>query len=104
VSTAPTAAATAPASTAVTPGEKRLETVKSFRTHEKDTGSPQVQIALITERINSINDHLRKQRKDHASRRGLLQLVGQRNRLLKYLARTDREGYKKLIGTLGLRK
>lgn len=88
----------------LTTAEKRVETVKQFRTHDKDTGSPQVQVALLTERINMLNEHLRKAKKDHAGRRGLLILVGQRNRLLKYLSRTDREGYKKLIGTLGLRK
>jgi small subunit ribosomal protein S15 len=84
--------------------EKRQEIVKSYRTHEKDSGSPQVQIALLTERINGINEHLKKARKDHATRRGLLMLVGRRNRLLKYLQKVDRESYKKLIGSLGLRK
>lgn len=90
--------------TAVTPAEKKQETIKSYRTHEKDSGSPQVQIALLTERINSINEHLKKARKDHSTRRGLLILVGRRNRLLKYLQKNDREGYRKLIGSLGLRK
>lgn len=88
----------------MTTAEKRVETVKQFRKHDKDTGSPQVQIALLTERITHINEHLRKAKKDHAGRRGLLLMVGQRNRLLKYMGRTDREGYKKLIATLGLRK
>jgi small subunit ribosomal protein S15 len=88
----------------MTTAEKRLDIVKQFRTHEKDTGSPQVQIALLTDRINHINEHLRTQKKDHAGRRGLLMLVGQRNRLLKYLQRNDSEAYKKLIQTLGLRK
>jgi small subunit ribosomal protein S15 len=90
--------------TAVTPAEKKQECIKSYRTHEKDSGSPQVQIALLTERINMINEHLKKARKDHSTRRGLLILVGRRNRLLKYLQKNDREGYRKLIGSLGLRK
>lgn len=90
--------------TALTPAEKRQEIIASYRTHDKDTGSPQVQIALLTERINAINEHLKTARKDHHTRRGLLMLVGRRNRLLKYLQRTDREGYKKLIASLGLRK
>ena len=90
--------------TAVTPAEKKQEIIKSYKTHETDSGSPHVQIALLTDRINSINEHLKKARKDHATRRGLLMLVGRRNRLLKYLARTEREGYRKLIASLGLRK
>jgi small subunit ribosomal protein S15 len=90
--------------TAQTTAEKRRDIVTNYRTHEKDTGSPHVQIALLTERINSINEHLKVAKKDHASRRGLLMLVGRRNRLLKYIQRVDREGYKKLIASLGLRK
>lgn len=90
--------------TALTPAEKRQEIIGSYRTHEKDTGSPQVQIALLTDRINAINEHLKTARKDHHTRRGLLIMVGRRNRLLKYLQKTDREGYKKLIASLGLRK
>src|SRR5438045_375122 len=65
--------------------ERRKEIVESHRTHEKDTGSPQVQIALLTERIKAITDHLKGHRKDHTTRRGLRMLVGQRNRLLRYL-------------------
>ncbi len=88
----------------MTPDEKRREIVANYRTHEKDTGSPQVQVALLTDRINSITAHLRKAKKDHHGRRGLLKLVGRRNRLLKYLNRVEHEDYKKLIQSLGLRK
>lgn len=84
--------------------EQRQEIVTKFRTHPTDTGSPQVQVALLTARINYLNDHLKVAKKDHASRRGLLILVGQRNRLLKYLSREDNQEYKRLISTLGLRK
>ena len=79
-------------------------TVDSTRRHAKDTGSTEVQIAAITTRIGELQGHFRTHRKDHASRRGLLLLVGKRNRLLKYMARTDREGYLSLIKRLGLRK
>jgi len=84
--------------------EQRQEIVAKFKTHPTDTGSPQVQVALLTARINYLNDHLKVARKDHSSRRGLLILVGQRNRLLKYLSREDNPEYKRLITTLGLRK
>jgi len=84
--------------------DKRVELVSSFRTHDKDSGSPQVQVSLLTERIKYITEHLKTHRKDHTTRRGLLMLVGKRNRLLRYLGRTDRDGYQKLINTLGLRK
>ncbi len=84
--------------------DKRKELVASFRTHEKDSGSPQVQVAILTERIRSITEHLKTHRKDHPTRRGLLVLVGQRNRLLRYLSKVDRTGYQKLIQSLGLRK
>ena len=84
--------------------EQRQEIVNQHKTHPKDTGSAQVQVALLTARINYLNDHLKVAKKDHASRRGLLRLVGQRNRLLKYLSREDHEEYKRLIGNLGLRK
>jgi small subunit ribosomal protein S15 len=84
--------------------EKRQELICTYRTHEKDTGSPQVQIALLTERINQLTEHLKVHKKDQSSRRGLLMLVGQRNSLLKYLAREDRQRYLDLIGQLGLRK
>ena len=72
--------------------------------HESDTGSPQVQIALLTQRINELTEHLRTHRKDHYSRRGLLKLVGRRRRLLNYLQRNDLEGYRALIKELGLRR
>ena len=72
--------------------------------HETDTGSPQVQIALLTRRINELTEHLRTHRKDHYSRRGLLKLVGRRRRLLNYLQRNDLEGYRALIKELGLRR
>ena len=72
--------------------------------HETDTGSPQVQIALLTQRINELTEHLRTHRKDHYSRRGLLKLVGRRRRLLNYLQRNDLEGYRALIKELGLRR
>lgn len=78
--------------------------VDSTRRHAKDTGSTEVQIATITARINELQGHFKNHKKDHASRRGLLLLVGRRNRLLKYLAATDREGYLALIKRLGLRK
>ena len=79
-------------------------TISEYRLHETDTGSPEVQIALLTERINHLTEHLREQRKDHHSRRGLLMLVGRRRRFLSYLQRTDLEGYRALIKELGLRK
>jgi small subunit ribosomal protein S15 len=72
--------------------------------HETDTGSPQVQIALLSRRINELTEHLRTHRKDHYSRRGLLKLVGRRRRLLNYLQRNDLEGYRALIKELGLRR
>ena len=78
--------------------------ISDFRINENDTGSPQIQIALLTERINNLTEHLRTHKKDHASRRGLLMMVGRRNALLKYLAKSDRERYANVIGRLGLRK
>ena len=78
--------------------------VETNRRHEGDSGSPEVQVALLTERINHLQDHFRLHPKDHSSRRGLLLMVGQRNRMLKYLAATDRERYLELIRRLGLRK
>lgn len=74
------------------------------RTHEGDTGSPEVQIALLTERINQLTDHLRANKHDHHSRRGLLQMVGKRRRLLAYLSRNDVERYRATIARHGLRK
>jgi small subunit ribosomal protein S15 len=84
--------------------EKKKTVIESNRTHEKDTGSPEVQIALLTERINELTGHLKSHKKDFSSRRGLLKMVGKRNSLLKYLTHTDRERYQKIITKLGLRK
>lgn len=78
--------------------------VEQYRTHEKDTGSPEVQIALQTERIRMLTEHFKKYAKDHNSRRGLLMLVGARRKLLNYLKTTSTDRYKKLIERLGLRK
>jgi small subunit ribosomal protein S15 len=78
--------------------------VEDYATHEGDTGSPEVQIALLTERIRSLTEHLRSYQKDNHSRRGLLKLVGQRRRLLAYLVRTDVDRYRAVIGRLGLRR
>ena len=78
--------------------------VSDFKVHEKDTGSPEVQIALLTRRINDLRGHFDKHKKDHSSRRGLLKLVSRRNQLLKYLTREDRTRYQQIIGRLGLRK
>ena len=84
--------------------QKKQELVGSYRIHDGDTGSPEVQIALLTERIAQLTEHLKGHKKDHSSRRGLLKLVGKRNRLLKYLTKSDPDRYHKLIGRLGLRK
>ncbi|HEY1688330.1 MAG TPA: 30S ribosomal protein S15 [Solirubrobacteraceae bacterium] len=84
--------------------ERKREIAAQFGAGEQDTGSTKVQVALLTERINQLTDHLRAQRKDHHSRRGLLMLVGRRRRLLDYLQRNDLEGYRALIKDLGLRK
>lgn len=78
--------------------------ITGFRTHESDTGSPEVQIALLTERINGLTGHLREHKHDHHSRRGLLKLVGRRRRLLAYLSEKDVERYRATIARLGLRK
>ena len=78
--------------------------IEQYRKHAADTGSPEVQIALLSERINHLTDHLKSHRKDFSTRRGLLMLVGQRRRLLNYLKDRDIEGYRELIGRLGLRK
>lgn len=83
---------------------RKSQLIKEHRTHERDSGSTQVQIALLTERINEVAEHLKGHSKDFHSRRGLLMMVGKRNRLLKYLARTSPQAYKSLIGRLGLRK
>jgi len=84
--------------------QKKAETIKEHRKHEKDTGSAEVQVALLTERINHLAEHLKTHKKDHASRRGLLMMVGHRSKLLKRLARVDRAGYLELIRKLGIRK
>ena len=80
------------------------EIISGFRVHDTDTGSPEVQIALLTERINGLTDHLRAHKHDHHSRRGLLQMVGRRRRLLAYLSRKDVERYRATVARLGLRK
>jgi small subunit ribosomal protein S15 len=77
--------------------------VTKYRTHDTDTGSSQVQVAVLTERINYLTDHFRTHAKDHHSRQGLLKMVGKRRRLLDYIRRTDVEGYRKIIADLGLR-
>jgi small subunit ribosomal protein S15 len=84
--------------------EQKDTIIAQFQTHPEDTGSPEVQIALLTERINGLTDHLRSHRHDFHSRRGLLKLVGQRRRLLAYLAKKDVERYRATITRLGLRK
>lgn len=78
--------------------------VEKFRQHEKDTGSPEVQVALLTERITQLTEHFKTHKKDHHSRRGLLKLVGRRRRLLNYLQRVDLDAYRELTKTLGLRR
>jgi small subunit ribosomal protein S15 len=77
--------------------------IEKYRTHETDTGSARVQVAVLTDRINYLNNHFRAHHKDHHSRRGLLKMVGRRRRLLDYLKRTDLEGYRALVQELGLR-
>src|ERR1700682_2751968 len=89
--------------TAIT-AERKREIAAKFGENEQDTGSTKVQVALLTERINHLTEHLREQSKDHHSRRGLLMLVGRRRRFLAYLQRRDLEGYRALIKELGLRK
>ena len=84
--------------------EKKQEVITSFATKDGDTGSPEVQIALLTERIRELTDHLRRFPKDNHSRRGLLKLVGQRRRLLAYLVKKDSGRYRAVIGRLGLRR
>lgn len=80
------------------------EIIKEYALHEGDTGSPEVQIALLTYRINDLTEHLRTHKKDHHSRRGLLKMVGQRRNLLNYLTKTDIERYRSIISRLGIRK
>lgn len=83
---------------------RKKDLIDQFRTHESDTGSPEVQIAILTEKINYLNDHLRTHKKDHHSRRGLLKMVGQRRNLLAYLKDKDVARYRELIQKLGLRR
>ena len=82
----------------------KTETIEKFALHEGDTGSPEVQIALLTERINHLNEHLKVHKKDHHSRRGLLMLVGRRRNLLDYVKNNDVERYRTIIATHGLRR
>lgn len=84
--------------------ENKNATISQFKTNEKDSGSAEVQVALLTERINQLTEHLKKHEHDHHSRRGLLQMVGQRRRLLTYLSKKDVKRYRQLITRLGLRK
>lgn len=84
--------------------DKKNDVMDAHRRHDTDTGSPQVQIAILTERINQLTEHLRTHAKDHHSRRGLLKMVGRRRRLLQYLQRTDLDGYRELTAKLGLRR
>ncbi len=83
---------------------QKSEVINQYRRHESDTGSPDVQIALLTERINHLTEHFKVHKKDFHSRRGLLKLVGQRRRLLDYLKKNDLEKYRNLIESLGLRR
>jgi len=84
--------------------DTKKEIIDRFKLHEKDTGSPEVQVAILSNRINYLTDHFKVHKKDHHSRRGLLKLVGQRRRLLNYLRKTDLSRYQTVIKELGLRK
>lgn len=84
--------------------EKKAEIIKEYQLAEGDTGSPEVQVAILTYRINDLNEHLKVHKKDHHSRRGLLKMVGQRRNMLNYLREKDLERYRSLIARLGLRK
>jgi small subunit ribosomal protein S15 len=84
--------------------EKKKSVIEQFRIHEGDTGSPEVQIALLTERINGLTEHFKQHAKDHHSRRGLLMLIGKRRALLEYLRRKDAERYRAIIERLGIRR
>jgi small subunit ribosomal protein S15 len=84
--------------------ERKTEVISTYKTHEGDTGSPEVQVALLSERISYLNEHFKSHAKDHHSRRGLLKLVGQRRSLLDYLKRKDSDRYADLIKRLGIRK
>ncbi|MFP3870460.1 MAG: 30S ribosomal protein S15 [Syntrophobacteria bacterium] len=84
--------------------EKKKQVIEEFKTHETDTGSPEVQIALLSERINYLSEHFKNHSKDHHSRRGLLKIVGQRRHLLNYLKRKDVDRYRHVLERLGLRR
>ena len=84
--------------------EEKQEIIKTYATHEGDTGSPEVQVALLTKRIADLTEHLKEHKGDHHSRRGLMLLVGQRRRLLNYVMKNDVEHYRSLIARLGLRR
>ena len=84
--------------------ETKAQILTDFRTHEADTGSPQVQVALLSKRINELTEHFKTHKKDHGSRRGLLKIVGKRRRLLDYLRQYNVDRYKDVIGKLGIRK
>lgn len=84
--------------------DRKNELILEFKRHQGDTGSPEVQVALLTERIGHLTEHLKEHKKDHASRQGLLKMVGRRSALLKYLTSKDRSRYQELVGRLGLRK
>lgn len=84
--------------------EVKTSIIEQYRIHENDTGSPEVQIAMLTERINHLNEHLKFHKKDHHSRRGLLKMVGKRRGLLDYLMKKDIERYRDIVNKLGLRK
>ena len=84
--------------------EEKGQVVTDFETHEGDTGSPEVQVAILTKRINDLTEHLKMHKKDHSSRRGLLKMVGNRSALLKYVRGKDVKRYQAIIGRLGLRK
>ncbi len=84
--------------------EEKTAIIKEYATHEGDTGSPEVQVAVLTKRINDLTEHLKVHQKDHHSRRGLLKMVGQRRNLLNYLMKVDIERYRTLIARLGIRK
>lgn len=84
--------------------EKKQDIIKAYQVHENDTGSPEVQIAILTDRINYLNEHLKANKKDHHSRRGLLKMVGQRRSLLDYLKNNDFDRYRNIVTRLGLRR
>ncbi|MHB1701996.1 MAG: 30S ribosomal protein S15 [Acidobacteriaceae bacterium] len=84
--------------------EKKTDIIERFRTHDSDTGSPEVQIAILSERIGGLTEHFKTHKKDHGSRRGLLMLVSKRRSLLDYLKKNDTDRYREVIGKLGIRK